>query len=232
MDFKDILVELVIGYILLLIMTRVLGKTTITQISTFDFIAVLILGELVGAAMYVPDTKWQHVLFAMGIWGVLIYGTAWVTQKIRKSRELFEGHPSIVISKGYIDFQVMKKNQLDLDQLMMLLRIKDVFSIREVEYAILEANGDVSVLKKFPFANVTNNDLKLVPQTQVLSYTVIQDGEVIYENLTTIGKTEDWLKTEIFHHQFKETKEVFLAEWNDQHGMFVQGYNIPSPNPT
>ncbi len=224
MGFKDIIIELIVGYIALLIMTRVLGKTTITQISTFDFIAVLILGELVGAAMYSEGTKWTHVLFAMLIWGILIYSTAIITQKFRKSREIFEGHPSIIIKKGMIDFKTMKKNQLDLDQLMMLLRLKDVFSIIEVDYAIIEANGDISILKKMQFAPVTNGDMNIAPKMQYLSYMLIQDGEIIDENLTTIGKTAEWLENEIKTRQFGSVKEVFLAEYNEEYGLFVQGY--------
>ncbi len=225
MGFKDIVVELVVGYIALLIMTRVLGKTTITQISTFDFIAVLILGELVGAAMYSEGTKWTHVLFAMFVWGILIYSTARITQKFRKSREIFEGNPSIIINKGAIDFKTMKKNQLDLDQLMMLLRVKDVFSIVEVDYAIIEANGDISILKKMRYAPVTNNDMNIAPKMQYLSYMLVQDGEVIDENLTTTGKTPEWLEQQITIKGFATTKDVFLAEYNEEYGLYVQGYD-------
>jgi uncharacterized membrane protein YcaP (DUF421 family) len=84
--------------------TRGLGRTTNSKISTFDFIALFILGELVGAAMYVKGTRWKHVLFAMVVWGIMIYVSAWITQKFRKSRELFEGHLLVVINKGYVDF--------------------------------------------------------------------------------------------------------------------------------
>jgi len=216
--------ELAIGYVALLFMTRLLGKTTITQISTFDFIAVLILGELLGAAMYAEHTTWKMMLFAMAFWFVLIYGTKWITQKVRKTRKILEGSPSIVIANGKIDYNVMKKNLIDLHQLQMLLRIKDVFSIREVDYAIIEANGDLSILKKYPYAAPTNNDMNFLPKAQTLSYSLILDGEIIEENLPITEKNKEWLEAEIKHFNLNQIEDVLFAEWNDKSGLFAQGY--------
>lgn len=222
--YKDIFFELFIGYFALLILTKILGKTTISQFSTFDFIAVLVLGELVGAAMYTKDTKVFHVLFAIGIWGALIYLTAWITQKFRKTRAIFEGTPQLIINKGKIVFDVLKKNQMDLDQLSMGLRMKDVFSFYEVEYAYLEANGDLSVIKKTPYNTVTAKDINMVPKTQTLSYHVVLDGEIIEQSLQAAQKDRFWLLNELKHYNYANEKEVFVAEWNEETGLFVQGF--------
>lgn len=222
--YKDIFLELFIGYFALLVLTKILGKTTISQFSTFDFIAVLVLGELVGAAMYVKETKVLHVLFAIAIWGALIYFTALITQKFRKSRSIFEGTPQLIINKGKIVFEVLKKNQMDLDQLSMGLRLKDAFSFYEVEYAFLEPNGDISVIKKPPYNTVTTKDLNLPPKVQCLSYHIVLDGEVIEKGLSSIQKDKQWLLNELKNYNHTDEKDVFVAEWNDETGLFVQGY--------
>ena len=225
MSFTTIFTELIIGYVALLTLTKILGKTTITQISLFDFIAVLILGELLSGGMYTEHTTWKHILFAMVTWGTLIYTTSLVTQKFRKSRKIFEGEPSIIINNGQIDYQVMKKNLLDLNQLQMLLRIQGVFSLREVNFVILEANGELSVMKKSIHDTPTNSDMNIAPKTQSLSYSLILDGEIVEENLRIIEKTKKWLETEIKSDQIRHVKDVLFAEWNNEDGLFVQKYS-------
>lgn len=161
MEFTQIFIELIIGYFLLLLLTKILGKTQITQITTFDFVSVLVLGELVGNAMYDSKTGIKEIAFSILLWGALIYVTEYITQKFRKTRKLLEGKPSIVINKGKIDFHELKKNHLDINQLQHLLRAKDVFSIAECAYAILETDGTISVLKKSAFSNPTKQDMNL-----------------------------------------------------------------------
>jgi uncharacterized membrane protein YcaP (DUF421 family) len=222
--YKDIFIELFIGFFALLALTKILGKTTMSQFSTFDFIAVLVLGELVSAAMYVRETKILHVLFAVIIWGSLIYLTALITQKFRKTRTIFEGAPQIIINKGKVVHDVLKKNQMDLDQLSLGLRLKDAFSFYEVEYAILEPNGSISVMKKMPFNPVTTKDMNLPFKNQSLSYPVILDGEIIEQSLPIIQKDKKWLLEQLKKFNYSDVKDVFIAEWNGETGLFIQGY--------
>lgn len=147
MEYLHILSVLVVGYIFLFIMAKLLGKTQITQITPFDFISAIVLGELVGNALYDQETGIPEIFFAVAVWGILIYATEILTQKYKRARKLLEGEPSIVIKKGKIIYEELKKNHLDINQLQHLLRSKDVFSIRECEYAILETDGTVSALK-------------------------------------------------------------------------------------
>jgi len=160
-DYIQILVELILGYIALFVLTKVMGKTQITQITPFDFISALILGELVGNAIYDDDIKFQKVIYAVVVWGLLIFLTEVLTQKKKGLRKLLEGRPTIVIRKGKIDYVALKKTRLDINQLQHLLRSREIFSIRECEYAILETDGSISVLKKSGYSNVTIRDMNL-----------------------------------------------------------------------
>ncbi|WP_175988492.1 DUF421 domain-containing protein [Bacillus sp. Marseille-Q1617] len=224
MEIMSIAVELVVGYFALLILTKVLGKTQITQISAFDFISALILGELVGNSLYDKDISVWPILAAIFIWGSLIFTTEYFTQKSRRFRHIMEGTPAIVINKGKIDFQQLKKNHLDLNQLQHLLRAKDIFSVRECEYALLESNGTLSVLKKPMFENVQRADLNIQPDHVSLPLSLIVDGEIVYDNLKIVHQQEDWLLNEITKYGFQSHKDVLYAEWKEGESLLVQGY--------
>ncbi|MGR3763579.1 DUF421 domain-containing protein [Rossellomorea sp. NS-SX7] len=224
MEIMSIAVELVVGYFALLILTKVLGKTQITQISAFDFISALILGELVGNSLYDKNISVWPILAAIFIWGSLIFTTEYITQKSRRFRHIMEGTPAIVINKGKIDFKQLKKNHLDLNQLQHLLRAKDIFSVRECEYALLESNGTLSVLKKPMFENVQRADLNIKPDHVSLPLSLIVDGEIVYDNLKIVDQQEEWLLAEINRHGFQSHKEVLYAEWKEGESLLVQGY--------
>lgn len=115
MDYLQILVEVIAGFFALLILTKLVGKTTITQITAFDFISALVLGELVGNALYDENIRVGKVIFTTALWGLLIYVTEIATQKKSFFRKFFEGEPDIIISKGKINYDLLKKNHLDLD---------------------------------------------------------------------------------------------------------------------
>ncbi|MCA1056705.1 DUF421 domain-containing protein [Rossellomorea aquimaris] len=224
MEIMSIAVELVVGYFALLILTKILGKTQITQISAFDFISALILGELVGNSLYDKDISVWSILAAISIWGFLIFSTEFFTQKSRRFRHIMEGTPAIIINKGKIDFQQLKKNHLDLNQLQHLLRAKDIFSVGECEYALLESNGTLSVIKKSIYENVQRADLNIAPTRVSLPLSLIVDGEIVYDNLKIVHKQEDWLVSEIKKHGFQSSKDVLYAEWKEDEPLLVQGY--------
>lgn len=225
MDFLQIFLELFFGFIALFLLTKLLGKTQINQITPFDFISALILGELVGNALYDKETHIGQMLFSIVLWTSLIYLMEIITQKKKRFRKFLEGEPSIVIRKGKIDYQVLKKNNLDINQLQHLLRSKGVFSIQECEYAILETNGTVSVLKKAPYDYVTVKDLNLTPNPIYLPVTLISDGEVEIDNLRMIQWDMKKLMKEISKHGVKSPKDVLYAEWREGEPLLVQTYD-------
>ena len=118
----------------------------------------------------------------------------------------------------------MKKNKLDINQLQHLLRAKDVFSMQEVEFAILETNGTLSVLKKSSFQSPSRKDLKLAPQDVALSTTLINDGEVIYDNLLEKNLTEEWLLQQLKEQDFEHVEDVFYAEYIKGEKLFLQPF--------
>ena len=194
MQIGQITIELFIGLLALLCVTRILGKTQIDQLTPFDFILALILGELVGNAVYNPEVKVWSTLYAIVLWAILIYIIEILTQKFRGTRSFLEGNPSIVIRNGHIDREQLRKNHLDIDELQQMLRQqKDIFSLREVEYAILEPNGKISAIKKPKYASPTIEDLSLKQKAIYMPISLISDGHVDKGNLKEAGYDENWL---------------------------------------
>lgn len=221
MSLGQLTIELIFGFFGLLLFTRLIGKTQITQLNAFDFISALIMGELLGNAIYDDDVGLVEIFFAITVWGLLIFAIQLVGQKSIRLRSLLEGKPSLIIQRGIIDRQELKKNRININELQTLLRDKDVFSIREVEYAILEQNGSLTVLRKPEFDTPTLKDLNLPLTSKSLPKLLVSDGVILNHGLLKIGKNESWLETELKQQGFLNLDNVFYAEWREEDGLYV-----------
>jgi uncharacterized membrane protein YcaP (DUF421 family) len=223
--YFEVAIELICGFTALFIITKLLGKNQLSQITPFDFISALILGELLGNAVYDHDTKLTEILYATAIWGLLIYTVEFFTQKFMKTRKLFEGQPTIVIHKGNISYKDLKNSRLDINQLQNLIRQKGYFSLQEVEYAILETNGSVSVLPKSQFDVPSRQDLNLPTRPIHLPVSIILDGNILHDNMHELGVDDEWLRVQLQAHNISDPKEVLFAEWNAGKPLHVMKYN-------
>lgn len=221
MGYGQLAMELILGFFSLLLFTRLIGKTQIIQLTAFDFISALIMGELLGNAIYDDDTGIAKILFAVTIWGLLVFAVQLVGQKSITLRNLLEGIPTLVIQKGVIDRQALKKNRMSINELQTLLRNKDVFSVREVEYAILEPNGSLTVLRKPEFDTPTLKDLNIPSTSKSLPIILVSDGIILNPELKKISKNESWLKTKLKKQGYTNINNIFFAEWREEDGLYV-----------
>ncbi|MFC2949903.1 YetF domain-containing protein [Virgibacillus sediminis] len=213
--------ETLFGFGALFVLTKVLGKTQISQLTPFDFISALILGELVGNALFDKNAGIPEIGFVIALWGGLLYLTEIITNRFKRTRLFLEGSPDIVIYRGKLMNDVMKKNNLDINQLQSLLRAKDVFSLRDVEFAFMETNGSVSVLKKSDMQTPTRQDMKLSPQEVNLAVTLVTNGEIIYDNLKEKNLTEEWLMEELREQGYDKVEDVSHAEYEKGKELFI-----------
>ncbi|NBJ70908.1 DUF421 domain-containing protein [Roseburia sp. 1XD42-34] len=215
------LTDTLFGFVALFLLTKVLGKTQITQLTPFDFISALILGELVGNALFDKEASVVEIGFVIVLWGGLLYLTEIITQKFKRTRGILEGGPDFVIYRGKLIRDVMKKNNLDINQLHSLLRAKDVFSLKEVEFAFMETNGTVSVIRRPPYQTPNKQDLQVSTDKVYLATTLINDGEIIYDNLKEKNLTEEWLMEQLEAQQYKNVTDVFYAEYKKGEDLFI-----------
>ena len=219
-----IILELIVGFAALFVFTKLVGRNQFSQITPFDFISALILGELIGNAIYDKEVKIWDILLATVVWGMLIFGSNWATQKFNRVRKLMEGEPSIIVKNGKFQYRAMKKAKIDLNEALMLIRQQGYFSLREVEYAILETNGLVSVLPNTAYATPTRKDLKLPAKEAELGTALILDGKLNPDNLRETGLDEAWLKRELAKRHVRRYEDVFYAEVLPGNQLYINLY--------
>jgi uncharacterized membrane protein YcaP (DUF421 family) len=218
------LYETIFGIIALFILTKVLGKTQISQLTAFDFIAAIVLGELVGNALFDKKAGILDIGFVILLWGVILYLIEIITQKFKRSRFILEGKPALIIHEGEVIYEELRKNKMDMNEILHLLRMKDIFAVQEVEYGVLETDGLLSVLKKPEYQTPNKKDLNVKPVEANIAMPLIMDGEMIKDNLAEANVTEDWLLKELDRQGFSTVKKVFYAEWLEGKKLYVLPY--------
>jgi uncharacterized membrane protein YcaP (DUF421 family) len=230
MNLTYLTLELICGFFLLFLIIKLLGKKIINQITPFTFIAAIVLGELLGNALYDDKVGVRYIFYSMCLWGFLLFVVELASQKFLKLRLLFEGKPSVLIRNGIVNREQLKKNRMNLNQLQSLLRQSETFSIREVAYCYLEANGSISLLKKTPYQKTTQEDFNLSYKPVHVPVTLIRDGELLTDELLDIDRSEEWLLVQLKSQGIEDPKDVFLAEWLEEDGLFVQTFNQVTSN--
>ena len=224
----DLTLELVFGFIALMVAVKIIGRRHVQQISPFDFISAIVMGELLGNTIY-DETNIFYVIYAIAVWALLLYVIEKITQKSHRFRNIIEGSPVLVIKKGKVDFDVLKKEKLDFTELLSLLRNKEIFSVREVEYAIVEPSGIITVIKKAPYEAVLRSDLHIESPPSSLNLAVILDGRPDLYNLKLLGFDETWLKQRLSEQNIFNYSDVMYAEWNPSDGLYLQNKNEAMP---
>lgn len=187
----------IIAFTSLFVAARILGKQTVSRMTIFDLIAVVTLGSVTANLAFAMEIETRYIFIVFTIFVFLIYLSAFISLKSEKARKLVAGDPTVVIENGKILEHNMKKMRYTLDYLNQQLRQKDIFSIDEVQYALVENNGLLSVKKKEQHLNVTRKDLNIYKSEIKLPVELIMDGEIIKDNLTENNLSLDWLHEEL-----------------------------------
>lgn len=212
-DLGIIIFRTVVGFILLTISMKIMGKREIGQLSVFDFLIVLSIADImiIGIENF-NDSIWNFIV-PMALIVLFQKIIAITTLRFTKLRDKIDGKENIIIRKGKIQLDQMEKEKYNMNDLYTQLRAKNIRSIDEVEYAILETNGNLSV-----FTFEENKD-RIFPLPLIIS------GEVQQENLAMIQKTEKWLQTELELQDIYSIKEVYGASYENGKVKVVQFEN-------
>ncbi|WP_163529904.1 DUF421 domain-containing protein [Halobacillus ihumii] len=224
MKFIYLTTELLIGFVLLFIIVKFVGKKIISHITPFTFIASIVLGELLGNALYDHKIGVLYIIYSVSLWGVLLFLVEYLGQKFLPFRGVSEGKPSALIKNGVVDREELKKNRMNLNQLQSLLRQSETFSLREVAFCYLEANGSISILKKTKYQKTTQGDFNMSITSVHVPVTLIRDGKVLKDELADLGVDEVWLQTQLNAQGISDPQTIFIAEWLKDDGLFVQTY--------
>ena len=182
-----ILFRTILLYGLILLIFRLMGKREIGELSLLDLVVFLMIAEMAVISIEQPEEPLGYTVVPMVFLMFIQLGSALLSLKSQKFREIVDGTPTIIIEEGKIDEKAMKKLRYNFQDLMIQLRDKDVFFIEEVQYAILEPSGKLSVLKKTEEIDAAI----LLPKCLVL------DGEIQWKELNNMNKNEKWLMREL-----------------------------------
>lgn len=223
-DFTLIIIRSIIAFVILFILTRLMGSKQLSQLTFFDYVVGITIGSIAATMSVDKNIQIINGVISLGIWGLLPVLLSLIGLKSRKFLRATDGIPTIVIKNGQILEKAMAKNQLVIEELMMMLREKDVFLLADVEIAIFETNGQLSVMKKSDVSPVTPKQLGITIPLEKMPSILIADGEVLHENLLAIGHDEKWLHEQLEQKGILQVKNVFLAQVDQQGTLYVDRY--------
>lgn len=184
----------IILYIVVLIVMRLMGKREIGQLQPFELAISIMIADLAATPMAeagVPITNGIMPILGLLVMHLII---SMVNIKSTKAREIICGKPSMLIFRGKVDEKVLKRERFTINELEERLRDNNIFNIGDVEYAILETSGQVTVIPKPNKRATTPEDFNMEPKYEGIPYDLVVDGKVMYENLEKIGKNYVWLQ--------------------------------------
>lgn len=184
----------IVLYIIVLIVMRLMGKREIGQLQPFELAISIMIADL--ATLPMSETGVPISNGIIPILGLLVMHLtiSMLNMKSTKAREIICGKPSILIFRGKIDEKVMKKERFTINELEERLRDNNIFNIGDVEYAVLETSGQVTVIPKPNKRPAIPEDFNIEPKYEGIPYDLVIDGKVMYKNLEKIGKNYVWLK--------------------------------------
>ncbi|ERJ13016.1 YetF domain-containing protein [Haloplasma contractile] len=212
-DVLSVLIKAIIAFIVLLLATRLLGKKQMGQLTLFNYIAGITIGSIASNIAISKTGDFIAQITNLVTWTVLTLLLDLLVIKFPRLRLLVSGDPVILIKNGNIIKKAMKHNRISLDSLTMLLREEGVFSIRNVEFAVLESNGELTVYHKEELHNIARKDIKLhSPKPKCLPGEIVVDGKVVKRNLKEWGLSLKWLYAELKKQNIESLSDIFYAE--------------------
>ncbi|MCG1029425.1 DUF421 domain-containing protein [Virgibacillus halodenitrificans] len=228
-----IVLKSVILLIVLFFMTKWLGKKQISQLNIFEYISGIVLGGIVAIHTIEPERNIFYGIIAMFIWFIVPFAVEFIALKSKSFRNFTQGKSTVLIQDGKIMEENLKKEGYSTDDLLEKLRDNDIFLASDVEFAVLEPSGSLSVLPKKENQPLTAKDLglKLAPEKE--PQTVVMDGKVLLEPLANLSLNTNWLETELDKLNVS-IENVFLAQADNNGQLTIDLYDdkLTVPQPT
>ena len=187
-SFLEMIVRTTVTFAVLLGLARFLGKEQLSQLTFFNYITGITIGSIAGEIVAHDDTHYFNAITSLIWWSILTLVVSYISLKSVKAKSLLDDKPMIVIKNGKILEHGLKKSRLPIGDLNMLLRMQGIFSVKDVHFAVLETNGELSVFKKVAQQSATKQDVKaqiVVPK--YMPCTIIAEGKIVKQNLQGAG---------------------------------------------
>ncbi|MDQ0158944.1 YetF domain-containing protein [Alkalibacillus salilacus] len=231
MPIIELISRLAIAFITLLVLTRLMGRKEIAQLTFFNFVSAISIGTI-GASLAIDSSfSVTNGIIALLTWSAFTIFIGFLDLKSPLFRNTVEGQPVILIQKGEIMDKALQKVRLDLDALNTLLRKKNVFEISDVDYAIFETDGTLSVMKKETKQPLTKGNMNITQATDMTfptSASVISDGKIQEKNLKKLNIDNEWVEQQLRLSGINSISDVFYAEVQKDGTLYIDTNNDSS----
>ena len=216
MDAINVVWTALLSAAALFIIAKVMGHKQMAQLDFFDYITGITIGSIAAELATELEEPWKP-LIATAVYGVIEVGLSVVTRKFPKMRKYVNGTPTIVMNNGTLYRKNLKKAKLELSEFMMMCRQEGYFNLNDIQTAIFEYNGRLTVLPVSDKRPMNPKDVNISPETETICTEVIMDGRILEENLSRMGLNVKWLQKQLEAQGYKEAQEVFLGICDDKH---------------
>ncbi|QEK13688.1 DUF421 domain-containing protein [Crassaminicella thermophila] len=217
-----IFIRTLLLYLFVLLSLRMMGKGTLSEMQPFELVIIFMIAEL--ASLPMEDTAIPLINGFISIAALLIIQViiSYISLKSEKARSILSGKPSILINKGIVNEKELRRLRININDLVEQLRLKDYHNMADVEFAILETNGDLSVIPKSNKKPVTIEDINKKGSYDGIPVFVIIDGHINKENLEKINCTKDWLLSQLKSKGVKNPKDILYCYVDTNKEIYIQ----------
>ena len=215
MDIIKVILTALLSVVSLFIIAKIMGHKQVAQLDFFDYVSGITIGSI-GAELATELEEPYKPLIALCVWGGASLILNLIAHKIPRTRKYINGTPTILMNEGKLYRKNLKKAKLDLSEFLLLCREQGYFDLDEIQLAVFEHNGKLSILPKAANRPATPEDLKITAKATHIGVEVIMDGRVMGENLSRMGRDVNWLQKQLKLQGHKDAKEIFLGVYRPE----------------
>ena len=228
-DIGEIALRSVISIAVLFVLAKLMGSKQISQLTFFDYIIGISIGSIAAEMSADDEVPFHFPLIAMAVYAIIAIAISVATVKSIRMRRFMNGTPTIVVDRGRIVRKNLKREHIDLNEMLTQCREQGYFNLADIEFAVLETNGRLSILPRSDKGPLTPEDMNLHPPEEGLCANVIIDGVVMERHLKSIGKNREWLDRQMKEQKIKSVKDVLLATCDTNGSFSAYLYNQVQP---
>lgn len=225
-NFLNICFRTILVLIILFFITKMMGKKQISELNFFDYVVGITIGSIAADISLDIEKNMIAGIAALYIYGFISYIISFVSIKSILARRFFIGVPTVLVEKGKIIESGLKKSKIDVNDLLMVARENGYFNLDEIDYALMEVNGNISFLPKEKEKPVTKKDIKIKCSNEGLTVNAIIDSKYMANNMKAINKDKEWLDHELKVNGYDNYDNILLATIDNNYKVTIYEKNV------
>ena len=225
MEVLQVVLASLFSAVVLFLIAKIIGHKQVAQLEFFDYITGITIGSIAAELATTLDKPWWKPTISMLVFGSITVALSVITRRFARSRKYINGTPTIIMNDGKLYRENMKKAKLELSEFLLLCRQEGYFNLDDIQTAVFEYNGKLSILPVSAKRPLNPEDMGLSPKPEHIGTEIIMDGRVMDVNLKRKGLDDDWLQKELKKQGYKSAKEIFLGICYDENQLTLFCYS-------